>query len=322
MAGLVLVLIIVVLMLVVVFNGFKIVRPYEKGLLEQLGKYKSTLEPGLRFVVPGLQTVRKVDLRERVVDVPPQMIITKDNAEANVDAVIYYEVTDPVKLVYAVTNFATAVTKLAQTNLRNVIGELQLDQALTARDSVNDQLRTVLDGATDRWGARIVRVELQRIELAPDVQDSMNKQMKAERQRRADVTKAEGTKRARILEAEGQKRARILDAEGQKEAAIRTAEGEAEAIKRVADAEKYQKLTVAEGEGQAIERVFLAIHNGDPTADLIAIKYLEALQSVADGKATKIFLPLEASGTLGAIGAIAEMLKSSDMALGAATPEQ
>ena len=189
-----------------------------------------------------------------------------------------------------------AVTKLAQTNLRNVIGDLQLDESLTSRDKINIALREILDDATDKWGTRVVRVEIQRIEPPPDVTDAMHRQMKAERDRRAIVT-----------EAEGQKRSAILKAEGVKEAQILRAEGEAEAIKRVADADKYQKLTVAEGEGQAIERVFGAIHNGDPTDDLIAIRYLDALQGVANGQATKIFLPLDTSGLLGSVAAIGEM---------------
>jgi regulator of protease activity HflC (stomatin/prohibitin superfamily) len=198
-----------------------------------------------------------------------------------------------VKLQYNVGNFILAVTKLAQTNLRNVVGDLDLDAALTSREVINAKLRQILDDATDKWGVRVVRVEIQRIEPPVDVTDAMHRQMKAERDRRAAVTEAEGLKRAAILKAEGVKESQVLEADGQ-----------AEAIKRVADAEKYQKLTVAEGEGQAIERVFGAIHNGDPTPDLIAIRYLEALQGIADGQATKIFLPLDTQGVLGSVGVV------------------
>ena len=233
-----------------------------------------------------------------MVDVPPQEVITKDNVVVTVDAVIYFEATDPVKLKYAVGNFILAITKLAQTNLRNVVGDLQLDEALVSRELINSKLRQILDDATDKWGTRVVRVEIQRIEPPPDVADAMHRQMKAERDRRAVVT-----------EAEGQKRSAILQAEGIKQSAILKAEGEAEAIKRVADADKYQKLTVAEGEGQAIERVFQAIHTGDPTPDLIAIRYLEALQGIANGTATKVFLPLDTSGLLGSVAAIGELLR-------------
>ena len=294
-------------LLLIAASGFRIVRPYQQGLIEVLGKFRRTVSPGLRFVVPFVQRMLKVDMREQVVDVPPQEVITKDNVVVTVDAVIYYEATDPKNLMYAVGNFILAITKLAQTNLRNVVGDLQLDEALVSREIINSKLRQILDDATDKWGTRVVRVEIQRIEPPPDVTEAMHRQMKAERGRRAVVT-----------EAEGDKRSAILQAEGVKEAAILRAEGEAEAIKRVADADKYQKLTVAEGEGQAIERVFAAIHNGDPTDDLIAIRYLEALQGVANGQATKIFLPLDTSGLLGAVAAIGEMFKEGALAGGAA----
>ncbi len=289
-------IILVIFAIVIVGMGLRIVRPYEKGLIEFLGRYERTVDSGLRWVMPFVKRIIKVDMREQVVDVPPQEVITKDNVVVTVDAVIYFEATDPVKLKYNVANFVLAVTKLAQTNLRNVVGDLQLDEALTSREVINAKLREILDDATDKWGTRVVRVEIQRIEPPPDVTDAMHRQMKAERERRAVVTEAEGQKRSAILKAEGVKQARILEAEGQ-----------AEAIKRVADADKYQKLTVAEGEGQAIERVFAAIHTGDPTPDLITIRYLDALTQMADGKATKIFLPVETSGILGSLGAIKEM---------------
>jgi regulator of protease activity HflC (stomatin/prohibitin superfamily) len=287
-------------LIIIAAAGFKTVRPYQQGLIEFLGRYEKTVGSGLRWVMPFIKRIIKVDMREQVVDVPPQDVITKDNVVVTVDAVIYYEPTDPVKLQYNVANFIMAVTKLAQTNLRNVVGDLDLDSALTSREVINAKLRAILDDATDKWGVRVVRVEIQRIEPPVDVTDAMHRQMKAERDRRAAVTEAEGAKRAAILTAEGVKESQILEADGQ-----------AEAIKRVADAEKYQKLTVAEGEGQAIERVFKAIHTGDPTPDLIAIRYLEALQGVADGQATKIFLPLDTSGVLGAVAAMGEMWKDS-----------
>ncbi|MCZ6630345.1 MAG: SPFH/Band 7/PHB domain protein [Actinobacteria bacterium] len=280
--------------------GFKIVRPYQKALIEVLGRYDKTVSSGLRWIMPFIKRMTKVDMREQVIDVPPQEVITKDNVVVTVDAVIYYEATDPVKLSYNVGNFILAITKLAQTNLRNVIGDLDLDSALTSRDIINTKLREILDDATDKWGVRVVRVEIQRIEPPLDVTEAMHRQMKAERDRRANVTEAEGEKRAAILTAEGVKESRVLEAEGQ-----------AEAIKRVAEAEKYQRLTVAEGEGQAIERVFGAIHEGDPTPDLLAIKYMEALQGVADGRATKIFLPLDTSGVLGSVAAIGELFKEA-----------
>jgi regulator of protease activity HflC (stomatin/prohibitin superfamily) len=280
-------LIIAVVVFIVVASGIKIVRPWEKGLIERLGKYQRTADSGLTVIVPILERMLKVDMREQVVDVPPQAVITQDNVAVEVDAVIYYEVTDPVKVTYNVAHYYTAATKLAQTNLRNLIGDMALDESLTSREVINTKLRQILDDATDKWGTRVTRVELQRIEPPRDVTEAMHRQMKAERDRRA----------------------MILEAEGHKQSAILKAEGQAEAIKKVADADKYQKLTVAKGEGEAIQTVFGAIHEGRPTNDLIAIKYLEALQKIADGQATKIFLPLEASGILGSIAGIGELLK-------------
>ena len=297
------VVIIAVLAVFVVYVGLavKIVRQHEQGIVERFGKFKNLLDPGLQFIVPFIEIIRRIDMREIVVDVPPQEVITKDNVVVTVDAVVYYQATDPQKLIYNVQNFVLAATKLAQTNLRNVIGDLQLDDALTSRDIINTQLRDILDQATDVWGTKVVRVEIQRIDPPVDVTEAMHRQMKAERVRRAVVTEAEGTKRSDILSAEGTKQARILEAEGQ-----------AAAIREVADAERYQKETVAEGEGRAIERVYSAIHTGDPTPDLIAIRYLEALGDIADGQATKIILPMEMSGILGSIAAIGEIFQSTD----------
>ncbi len=286
----------IVILVVYVGLGLKIVRQYEAGLVERFGKYRETLDPGLHLIVPFIDRIRRVDMREIVVDVPPQEVITKDNVVVTVDAVVYYQATDPVKLVYNVQNFVLAATKLAQTNLRNVVGDLDLDDALTSRETINAQLREILDEATDVWGTKVVRVEIQRIDPPADVTDAMHRQMKAERDRRAVVTEAEGDKRSKILQAEGVKQSRILEAEGQ-----------AEAIKQVAEAERFQKETVAEGEGRAIERVFGAIHTGDPSPDLIAIRYLEALREIADGQATKIFMPMEMSGILSSVGAIGEI---------------
>jgi regulator of protease activity HflC (stomatin/prohibitin superfamily) len=289
---------IIVLLGVVLFRIFRIIRPFETGLVERLGKFNRQASPGLNIVVPGLERIIIVDMREQVIDVPPQEVITKDNVTITVDAVIYYEPTDPKKLVYNVGDFIQAATKLAQTNLRNVVGDLELDAALTSRETINTQLKLILDEATDKWGTRVVRVEIQRVDPPQDVQDAMNKVMKAERDRRAAVTEAEGEKRAAILSAEGRKESQVLDANG-----------EAEALKQVADAQKYEKIAIAEGEAEAIEKVFGAIHKGDPTNDLIAIKYLESLEKVAEGNATKIFLPADLSATLGSIGAISELFK-------------
>ncbi len=281
----------------------RIVRPWQKGLIERLGKYKRTADSGLTFVLPFAERMIKVDMREQVVDVPPQAVITQDNVVVEVDAVVYYEVIDPVKVTYKVADFYSAATKLAQTSLRNLIGDLALDECLTSREIINTKLRMILDEATDKWGVKVTRVELQRIEPPRDVTEAMHRQMKAERDRRAT-----------ILTAEGHKQAEILEAEGAKQAAILKAEGEARAIKQVAEAEKYREITIANGESEAIKVVFAAIHEGQPNNELIALKYLEALQKMADGQATKVFLPYEASGILGSLAGISEIFRGKDTA--------
>jgi regulator of protease activity HflC (stomatin/prohibitin superfamily) len=300
-----------VLLFIYVVSGVRIVRPYQRGVKEQLGKYQETVDPGLRLIIPFVQTIRLVDMREQVVDVPPQEVITSDNVIVSVDAVIYYEPTDPQRLIYNVANFLLAVTKLAQTNLRNVIGDMQLDDALTSREKINVDLRQILDDATDKWGVRVVRVEIQRIDPPPDVMHSMHEQMKAERTRRAVVTEAEGRRSAAVTTAEGEKAAAILRAEAVKQQQILQAQGEAEATRARADAERYRQLTVADGEAEAIREVYGAIHEGDPSADLLAIKYLDTLSRMADGQATKIFMPAELAGLAGAVSAVSELVKGA-----------
>ncbi len=309
MTAVIVLVVIAFVLFVFAASAIKIVRPFQRGIIEQLGRYKTTTDPGLKIIIPVVQSLIRVDMREQVVDVPPQEVITKDNVTVTVDAVIYYEPTDAQRLVYNVANFLMAITKLAQTNLRNVIGEMSLDQALTSRDNVNVALRQVLDDATDKWGVRVVRVEIQRIDPPGDVMEAMHEQMKAERTRRAVVLEADGAREAAITRAEGEKQAVILASEAVKQQAILEAEGEAQAIQAVADAERYRQLTVAEGEAEAVRKVYSAIHEGDPTPDLIAIKYLEALGEIADGQATKIFLPAELSSTMGSLGAIAELFR-------------
>ena len=311
MAGVIVLAAIAVIMFFYLAAGLKIIRPYQRGIVERFGKYRVSVDPGLRLIIPGIDRITKVDMREQVIDVPPQEVITEDNVVVSVDAVIYYEATDPQRLLYNVGNFILAVTKLAQTNLRNVIGDLDLDAALTSREKINIALREILDDATDKWGVRVVRVEIQRIDPPPDVMSAMHGQMKAERTRRAVVTEASGAREAAITRAEGEKASAILEAEGRRQRQIVEAEGEADAIRRVADAEKFRQLTVAEGEADAIRSVFAAIHDGNPTADLLAVKYLEALAQIADGQATKIFLPAESSGFLGSLAGVAELFRAT-----------
>jgi regulator of protease activity HflC (stomatin/prohibitin superfamily) len=302
--------VVALILFVFVFQGVKIVRPYERGLVERLGKYRVTVEPGLRTLIPFVDSIRRVDMREQVVDVPPQEVITSDNVVVSVDAVIYYEATDPQRLVYNVANFFLAITKLAQTNLRNVIGDMQLDQALTSRDTINAALRQILDDATDKWGVRVVRVEIQRIDPPPDVVAAMHSQMRAERERRAVVTTALGQREAAITQAEGEKSAAILTAEGVRQRDILTAEGQAQAMQAIAAAEKFRRIALAEGEAQATAATFNAINSSDPNPSLIAIKYLETLGQVANGRATKVFLPLDTVGLMGSLGGVAELFRS------------
>jgi regulator of protease activity HflC (stomatin/prohibitin superfamily) len=299
------------LLLVFVASSVKIVQPYQRGVVERLGRYHVTVDPGLRLIVPFVDKLRYVDMREQVVDVPPQEVITSDNVVVSVDAVVYYEPTDPQRLIYNVANFILAVTKLAQTNLRNLVGDLQLDQALTSRDAINTSLREILDDATDTWGVRVKRVELQRIDPPADVMSAMHEQMKAERTRRATVTTAEGQRQGDITRAEGERQATILGAEAVRQQQILEAEGQAAAVRELADAEKYRQAAIAEGEAAAIRSVYAAIHEGNPTNELIAIKYLEALARIADGKATKVFLPVDTTNVMGSIAGISELFRST-----------
>ncbi len=275
--------------------SIRIIRPYELGLVERLGKYQRTISPGLNLLVPFIDHLMKIDMREVVLDVPAQLVITRDNVNVEVDAIVYAQVTDPVRSRYEISNYIIAATKLAQTNLRNVLGELTLDECLSSRDTINSQLRDVLDQATDKWGVKVNRVELQRIDPPRDIAEAMSRQMKAERD-----------KRAQILDAEGGRQAQINTAEGAKQSAILVAEGEAEAVRTRADAEKYRKIAVAEGEAEAIKNVFNAIHEGKPTEALITLKYLEMLPRLADNPANKMFIPMDAIGTMSALGALVE----------------
>ncbi len=293
------IIIVAILAFILGAMSIRIIRPYEKGLVERLGRYQRTMGSGLNLIIPFIDSILKVDMREIVLDVPPQMVITKDNVGVEVDAIVYCQVTDPVRARYEIANYILASTKLAQTNLRNVIGEMELDQSLASRDTINSQLRDVLDTATDKWGVKVNRVEIQRIDPPVDITEAMSRQMKAERE-----------KRAVILEAEGDKQAAITRAEGSKQSAILEAEGQAEAVRKTADAEKYRQVTVAEGEASAILNVFSAIHEGKPNNELITLKYLEMLPELAKGDANKIFLPIEASGIIGALSAMVEGIKT------------
>ena len=230
-------IIVLIIAVVTLLKSVTTVRQYERGIVERFGKYKEILDPGLRFIVPFVDNIaQRVDMRETVIDIEPQEVITKDNVAVTVDAVIFYVVTDPKSVRYEVANFRFAISKLAQTNLRNLIGDMSLDETLTARDTINVALRTTLDEATDKWGVKVVRVEVQKIDPPGDIADAMSKQMKAEREKRATILSAEAYKEKQILEAEGDKQNAILMAEGDRESAILRAEGEAKAIEKVSRA--------------------------------------------------------------------------------------
>src|SRR4051794_20013025 len=290
----------------------KIVRPFQRGLVERLGKYKATKDPGLQLILPFIDSMRLVDMREQVVDVPPQEVITADNVVVSVNAVVYYEATDPQRLVYNVADFFLAVTKLAQTNLRNLVGDLELDKALTSRDSINTQLREVLDEATDKWGVKVVHVEIQRIDPPPEVVSAMHAQMRAERDRRATVTTAQGYREAAIARADGEKQASILDAEGRKQAAILDAEGEARGIELRAQADRARLTMIGQGEGEAANARLSGIKSAEADQTVLTVEYLQALTRIGDGRATKLVIPADFSALLGAVAAIAATANPDD----------
>ena len=295
--------VVVVLAFILASASIRIIRPFEKGLVERLGKYQRTLSSGLNLIMPFFDTVQKVDMREVVLDVLPQLVITKDNVGVEVDCIIYCQVTDPVRSRYEIQNYVMAATKLAQTNIRNIVGEMELDQSLSSRDLINNQLRDVLDTATDKWGVKVNRVEIQRIDPPADITEAMSRQMKAERDKRATILEAEGFRQAAITRAEGSRQSQILEAEGM-----------AEAVKKKADAEKYRQIMVAEGQAEAILDVFKAIHDGKPDQELITLKYLEMLPELAKGDANKLFLPYEASGIISALATMVEGIKDGKKA--------
>ncbi len=305
--------ILAVLGLVVLYTAMKAFRIVEQAsvlIVERLGKYHKTAHSGFNFIWPFLDHVRpivlggvgyrSVDLREQVIDFPPQPVITRDNVTMAVDTVLYYQITDPAKAIYEIVDLGIAIQQLTTTSLRNVMGELALDETLTSRETVNEKLRGVLDIATDKWGVKVNRVELKNIEPPVEIREAMAKQMKAERERRAVVTEAEGKKSAAILGAEGERDAAIAEAEGLKRSTVLEAEGMAEA-----------RLKIAEAEAEALGKIKEALGEANPASYLIALKYLESLEKISGGQATKIFLPFEASGVLGALGGISEILKEN-----------
>ncbi|MSR07116.1 MAG: SPFH/Band 7/PHB domain protein [Gemmatimonadetes bacterium] len=324
-ASLVVAATIAVFAIVIVSKGIRIVRQAQTMIIERMGRYHKTLHSGMNLILPIIDRPReidwrysqqladgdilvrrtrtdRIDLREAVYDFPRQHVITRDNVVTEINALIYYQVTDPVRSVYEIANLPDAIEKLTQTTLRNVIGEMDLDQTLASRDVINSKLRAILDEATHKWGVKVNRVELQDISPPRDIKDAMEKQMRAERERRATIITAEADKQARILEAEGIRSAEISRAEGTKQARI-----------LLADAEAAARLKVAEAEAAAIKAITESIKGtgGDPARYLIAIRYLEAMKEMTSGKDNKvIYMPYEATAALGALGGIREMLLS------------
>ena len=289
---------------VVLMKWIQIVPQKQVKIIERLGKYHRTAEAGLNTIIPFLDSIREtIDLREQITKIEPQPVITRDNVTMEVDAVIYYLIADPVRATYEVQNLRWGLEQLTLSALRNVIGQLDLDHTLASRDTTNSQLRAALDTATQQWGVKVMRIELKNITPPEEIRLTMEKQMTAERTRRAVVTTAEGEKSSAILRAEGQKQSQIVNAEGQKEAAILAAEGQAQARLRVAQAEAQAIQVVAQALGTA----------GSPAQYLIAQKYLESLSAIAADADKLVFLPYEAAGVMASLGGLKELVSAKSL---------
>ena len=302
-------LILIIILLVVIIANIKIVPQAHSYVIERLGAYSASWGVGLHFKIPLIERVaKKVTLKEQVVDFPPQPVITKDNVTMQIDTVVYFEITDPKLFTYGVEMPMSAIENLTATTLRNIIGDMELDESLTSRDVINTQMRSILDEATDPWGIKVNRVELKNIIPPAGIREAMEKQMKAERERREAILRAEGEKKSAILVAEGEKESRILQAEAEKASQILRAE-----------ADKEAQIRIAEGQAQAIKDVQEATAEGirmlnaaQPTEQVIALKSLEAFAKAADGKATKIIIPSELQGLAGLATSLKAFLEEDD----------
>ncbi|NLB52524.1 MAG: SPFH/Band 7/PHB domain protein [Syntrophomonadaceae bacterium] len=309
MLGFIVNVLLVLFVIIVAFSSIKIIRQATVGVVERLGKFHKIAEQGINVIIPFIDSFRMViDLREQVVDFPPQPVITKDNVTMMIDTVVYYQVTDPFKFTYEISNAIIAIENLSATTLRNIVGDLELDETLTSRDHVNSKLRIILDEATDKWGIKVNRVELKNILPPQDIQTAMEKQMRAEREKREAILRAEGQKTAAILDAEGARQAQILNAEAIKAAAILEAEGQRQA-----------QILEAEGEAQAIlsvQRAFAdsltMIKEAQADDKVLALKSLETLKDLGDGQATKLIIPSDLAGLGGVFAALKEMGNTAD----------
>ena len=295
-------IILLIILIVLAVMSIKIVRQSEVYIIERLGKFHKIADAGLTIIIPFIDHVRSiVSLKQQTMDIPPQDVITKDNVTITIDTVVFYRILEPAKAVYEIQSLKKGIEYLSVTTIRDIVGKMDLDSTFTSRDAINDKLRAILDEATDRWGCKIDRVEIQNITPPPDVRDAMEKQMNAERNKRASILQAEGERQAAVLKAQGDKEAEILQAEADKEAKIRRAAGEAEAIRKVAEAKADE-----------VKLVYGAIMKANPDDKLVQLKSLEALKDVAQGEANKVFIPFEATGALSAIGAAADMLNDKN----------
>lgn len=279
------------LLFLIALSSAKVINQATVGVIERLGKFNRLANRGINFIFPFIERlITVINLREQVVDFPPQPVITSDNVTMKIDTVVYFQITDPVRYTYEISTPIQAIENLTATTLRNIIGEMDLDATLTSRDIINTKMRAILDEATDKWGIKINRVELKNIMPPNQIVEAMEKQMRAERERREAILRAEGEKHSAILNAEGAKEAKILQAEGEREAIVRKAKGEAESI-----------LLVQTAKADGIKAVFSAIKEMEPSQEVIAIRALEALEKIADGKATKLVIPTEVAGILGSL---------------------
>ena len=294
-------IVLLIIVLVIAAMSIKIVKQSEVYIIERLGKFYKVADAGLTIIVPFFDHVRSVvSLKQQTMDIPPQDVITKDNVTITIDTVVFYQITDPAKAVYEIQSLKKGIEYLAITTIRDIIGKMTLDETFSSRDGINTQLRVVLDEATDRWGCKIDRVEIKDITPPPDVKDAMEKEMNAERNKRAMILESEAQRQSAITIAEGKKQAAILEAEADKEAQIRRAAGEAQAIREVAEAKAKE-----------IQMVYDSIKKANPDDKLVQLKSLEALEQVAKGEANKIFIPFEATGALSSLGAMAEAVKDN-----------
>ena len=311
-----LIAIIIFIVVVIIISGIKIVPQAQVYVVERLGAFSGALHTGPHYVIPIIdKVVKKVSIKEQVVDFKPQPVITKDNVTMQIDTVVFFTVTDAKLYTYGVERPLSAIENLSATALRNIIGEMELDATLTSRDVINTKITAILDQATDRWGIKVNRVELKNILPPREIQDAMEKQMKAERERREKILQAEGEKKSQVLVAEGEKESKILRAEAEKQAAILQAEAQKQAMILRADAVRQQKILEAEGEAESIRNVQQALadtirqlNEANPSQSVIAIKSLEAFQKAADGKATKIIIPSEIQGLAGLATSLKELV--------------